>query len=89
MAVNARGHRGNDFVHNLGVPAQRADLSLVFLSETEASELVVGFDDVVGLKNGGKDRESIAVVELGVVIVAVDTGDFNFFAWFGAVDKIP
>ena len=62
------------------------DIVHVLLGEAEAGELVVGFDDVVRFEDGGEDGEAVFVVELGVVVVAVHAGDFDFFAGFCGVD---
>ena len=89
VAVDGGGDTGDDFVDDLGVAGEGADGAFVGFGEAEAGELVVGLDDVVGFEDGGEDGEAVLVVQGRGVGVAVDAGDFDLFAWFGAVDEVP
>ncbi|KAJ6443533.1 hypothetical protein O9K51_04712 [Purpureocillium lavendulum] len=89
VAIDAGGDGVDELVDDVGVPRQLADLVLVLLGHAEAGELVVGLDDVVGLEDGGEDGEAVAVVELRVVVVAVDARHLDLLAGLGAVDEVP
>ncbi len=89
VAVDAGRDRVDDFVHDMGISGELADLLLVLVCQAEAGELVVGLDHVVGLENGGEDGEAVPVVQLGIVVVAVDAGDLDFLAGLGLVDEDP
>jgi hypothetical protein len=62
---------------------------LVFLRHPETSQLVMGLDNVVGLENGSKHGETVAVVELSIVVVAVDSRHFNLLSRLCLVNEIP
>ena len=62
MTVDGGGDGGDDFLDDLRVARESTDVSLILLCKAETGKLVMGFDNMIGLEDGGKDWKAIAVV---------------------------
>ena len=89
MPVNARCYRVDNLIHNVGVARQLANGLLILFCHSESSQLVVRLDHIVGFENCSKYREAVAVIELSIVVVAVDASDFDLLTRLCPVNKIP
>ncbi len=89
VTVDAGSDGGDDLIADMGVARQRSDLTLVFVGQTETGHLVMCLDYVVCFEDGGEDGETVAIVELSVVVVAVNASDFDLFSRLGRIDQIP
>src|SRR6187402_1473525 len=49
----------------------------------------MGLDNIIGLENGSKNWESIFVVQLSIIVVAINSRNFNFLSRFGPVNEVP
>ena len=85
MTVDGRSNTGDNALGKAFVFAQGDDGFDVFVSERARRRAGILLSDVIGQKDGGKDRETLGRVERAVVVVRVDTCQFYFVSRFARV----
>src|ERR1700748_1564791 len=77
MAINTWCNGADDLFNDPWIARERTNVSLIFFSQPEACQLIVGFDDMICFEDGGEDWETVLVVQSSVVIVPVNSSNFD------------